>query len=327
VDSPLKENILELRVPSNSERQRLDKFLSQQLTSVTRAKIKKMIDSDRITVDGRAVKASHIVQVDETIRIDFPPPEPLDVVSEPIPLDIIYEDDHLLVVNKAPGMVVHPAYGNKSGTLVNALLAHCQSLSSVGGIVRPGLVHRLDKETSGLLVVAKDDVTHVELAKQLSQYKMDREYRAVVWGHPSQSSMRIEAALGRHPKDRTRMRIDEKGKHAATTFTVLDEMTFTSYLKLVLETGRTHQIRVHLSSLGHPVFGDSVYGGKGKQLAGMNTARVKFVNRLFRKFTRHMLHAQILTFRHPATQELMTFQSPLPTDMQELLHILKSSTV
>jgi 23S rRNA pseudouridine1911/1915/1917 synthase len=289
--------------------------------------LKKLVDEKRVVVNGMPTKAGHAVRPGEVIDVSFPAPEATDLEPEDIPLDIVYEDRHLLVVNKPAGMVVHPAYGNMSGTLVNALLAHCLTLSDVGGAKRPGLVHRLDKDTSGLLVVAKDDLTHVALARQLAVRKIDREYRAVIWGHMKQRSGRIEAALGRHPKDRTKMRVDRDGKLAVTNYEVLDEMTFTSYIKLNLETGRTHQIRVHMTSLGHPVFSDSTYGGRGKQLTGLNPARTKFVNRLFKKFTRQMLHARVLSFQHPATGELYTFEAPIPRDMKELIHILKSSTV
>ncbi len=318
---------IEITVTEETHKERLDKYLASQLPSVTRAKLKRLIDEDYVTVDGVPTKAGHALRPGETIVVNFPEPQPLDLQPESIPLDILYEDEYLLVVNKQAGLVVHPAYGNMSGTLVNALLAHSTSLSEVGGMTRPGLVHRLDKETSGLLVVAKDDVTHVHLARQLSAHKIDREYRAIVWGHLKQKQGTIKAALSRHPKDRTRMRIHSAGKQAITHYEVLHEMSFASYIKLNLETGRTHQIRVHMASLGHPVFSDSAYGGRGKQLASLNQQRVKFVNRLFNQFTRQMLHARVLAFIHPATDELLVFESTMPEDMAELLHTLKSSSV
>ncbi len=318
---------IEITVPEDKTKERLDIFLCSHLPSVTRAKLKRLVDEDLVLVNGEPTKAGHTVRPGEVITVHFPPPQPAHLEPEDIPLDIIYEDEYLLVVNKPAGMVVHPAYGNMNGTLVNALLAHCSTLSDVAGEKRPGLVHRLDKDTSGLLVVAKDDVTHVALAKQLSAHKIEREYRAIVWGIFKEKSGRIEAALGRHPRDRVKMCIDANGKHAVTNYTVLEEMSFTSYLRLNLETGRTHQIRVHMSYMGHPVFSDAAYGGRGRQLAGMSSARSKFVTRLFKKFTRQMLHARILAFEHPATGELLTFEAPIPHDMQELLHILKSSHV
>ena len=321
------EKILEIIVPEDKTRERLDKFLAGKLPSVTRSKIKKLIDDEKVTIDEKPVKANHIVRPGEVIRVAFPAREETNVVPENIPLDIVYEDEYLLVVNKPAGMVVHPAYANLTGTLVNALLAHCQSLSSVGGGQRPGLVHRLDKDTSGLLVVAKDDVTHVALARQLSDRKIEREYRAIVWGHLRKKSDRIEAPLARHPKDRVKMVIHKDGKHAVTHYKVLEELPLTSYLKLNLETGRTHQIRVHLASIGHPVFSDATYGGRGKQLAGLNHDKTRFATQLLKRFKRQMLHARTLAFIHPASGELMRFEAPIPEDMQQLLDFLRQHAV
>lgn len=318
---------LEIIVPQDKAKERLDLFLCSHLPSVTRAKLKRLVDENHILVNGQATKAGHVVRPGEIISVHFPPPQPMHLEAEDMPLDIIYEDDFLLVVNKPPGLVVHPAYGNMSGTLVNGLLAHCKSLSDVGGAKRPGLVHRLDKDTSGLLVVAKDDVTHVALAGQLSAHKIEREYRAIVWWHFKEAAGRIEAGIGRHPRDRIKMRIDANGKHSITNYRVLDEMGFTSYIQLNLETGRTHQIRVHMAHLGHPVFSDSTYGGRGKPLANLSSERAKFVSRLLKKFTRQMLHARILTFEHPDSRELLTFEAPIPSDMRRLLDILKNSDV
>jgi 23S rRNA pseudouridine1911/1915/1917 synthase len=318
-------NSLEIAVPAHKGKERIDKFLAGKLPSVTRSKIKKLIDEHSVSIDGKAVKANHIIRPGEVIAVVFPPALPHDLLPEKIPLDIVYEDDHLLVVNKPAGLVVHPAYGNMTGTLVNALLYHSHSLSGVGGNTRPGLVHRLDKDTSGLLVVAKDDVTHVHLARQLAERQIKRVYHAVVWGRFKKTTGRIEAPLARHPKERTKMVIHENGKFAVTNYRVLEELPLMSYIELKLETGRTHQIRVHLSSLGHPVFSDSTYGGRGRQLAGLNQERTAFVSRLFKKFNRQMLHAKTLSFIHPVSQKEMTFDSPLPGDMQELLDHLRSS--
>jgi len=322
------ENIMYFTVPEERARERLDTFLASQLPSVTRAKLKRLVDGGHVTIDEKPVtKAGHSLRAGDDIRIEFPPPKASHLEPEDIPLDIVFEDDDLLVVNKPPGMVVHPAYGNMSGTLVNALLGHAEQLSEVGGAKRPGLVHRLDKDTSGLLVVAKNDVTHVGLARQLSDHKMAREYRAIVCGHPKQQGGTIEAALGRHQKDRTKMRLDPSGKHAITHYTVLEELPLTSFVRLNLETGRTHQIRVHMASINHPVFGDSVYGGSGKWASGLTEDRQRFLHRLFKKYNRQMLHALSLAFNHPATGEWMQFESPLPDDMQKLLHILRTASV
>jgi 23S rRNA pseudouridine1911/1915/1917 synthase len=314
----------EIIIPQGKQKQRLDKFLCEQLPSVTRARLKSLIDNQLVTVNNLPCKAGHLVRPGEAIQVVFPSAPVTDIEPEPIPLEIIFEDHDLLVVNKPAGMVVHPAYGNMSGTLVNALLAHCEMLSNVGDSHRPGLVHRLDKDTSGLLVVAKNDISHVELAKQLSERKMEREYRAIVWGHPSEKSGRIEAPLARSPKDRTRMIISQNGKYAATNWEILQKFHLLSYLKLNLETGRTHQIRVHLGSIGHPVFADAIYGGRGKQLAGLNQSETQFAKHLLKTYPRQMLHAKTLSFVHPITKSLMRFESPIPDDMQNMLDELSA---
>jgi len=313
------ERLLVFTVSPDQEKERLDLFLANRLPAVTRARIKRLIDEGAVTVDGIARKAGHLVRPGEVITVSFPPVQSESVAPEAIPLDIVYEDEHLLVVNKEAGMVVHPAYANLSGTLVNALLAHCRSLSSVGGEARPGLVHRLDKETSGLLVVAKDDLTHVGLARQLAERKMEREYRAIVWGHLRQKQGTVQAALLRNPKDRLRMMIHPEGKMAVTHYRVLEELPLTSYLQLNLETGRTHQIRVHMASLGNPVFADATYGGRSGQLAGLNHEKTQLGLQLLKRYTRQMLHARTLAFVHPVTGELQRFESAIPADMQALL--------
>ncbi len=323
----MQEDLLEMVVPENQGKMRLDLFLCAHLPSVTRAKIKNLIDEDKVLVNNQSTKGGHLVRPGEVVTVTFPKIRPTTLEPEEIPLDIVFEDEYLLVVNKQPGMVVHPAYGNMKGTLVNALLAHCNSLSDVAGATRPGLVHRLDKDTSGLLVIAKNDVTHVGLSRQLAERKIDREYRAIVWWHLKEKQGRIEASLARSSKDRTRMMIDPDGKTAVTHYQVLEEMALTSYLKLNLETGRTHQIRVHMASIGHPVLSDQIYGGRGKQLAGMNNERTKLITLILKNFTRQMLHAKSLAFIHPITKQLMQFNSQIPQDMQKCLEILRSSSV
>ena len=307
-------------------KERLDLYLAARLPAVTRAKLKRLIDEGAVFVDSQPTKAGHLVRPGETIVVTFPAAAPTDVEPEEIPLEIVFEDEHLLVVNKAAGMVVHPAYANLSGTLVNALLAHCRSLSSIGGDARPGLVHRLDKDTSGLLVVAKSDLAHVGLARQLSEHKMEREYRAIVWGHLRQKQGCVRAALMRNPKDRLRMMIHPEGKMAVTHYQVLEELPLTSCMQLNLETGRTHQIRVHMSSLGHPVFADATYGGRTKQLAGLNHDKTQLGLHLLKTYTRQMLHARTLAFIHPITGEMKRFESAIPADMQALLDELRSQT-
>ena len=318
------EQTLEFIVAPAQGKERLDLYLASRLPAVTRAKLKRLIDDGAVSLDGRPTKAGHLVRPGETIVVTFPASAPEGVEPEEIPLDILYEDEHLLVVNTAAGMVVHPAYANLSGTLVNALLAHCRSLSSIGGDARPGLVHRLDKETSGLLVVAKNDLTHVGLARQLSEHKMEREYRAIVWGHLARKQGCVRAALMRNPKDRLRMMIHPEGKMAVTYYQVLEELPLTSYMQLNLETGRTHQIRVHMSSLGHPVFADATYGGRAKQLAGLNHDNTRLGLHLLKSCNRQMLHARTLAFTHPVTGELKRFECAIPADMQALLDELRS---
>ncbi len=323
----MSEKIITLIVPDGKEKERLDKFLANQLPSVTRAKLKTLIDDDLILVNGKPTKAGHLTRPGEEIVVHFPTIMPTTVEAEDIPLNIVFEDAHLIVVNKAAGMVVHPAFGNFRGTLVNALLAHCNKLSSVGGETRPGLVHRLDKDTSGLLVIAKDDPTHVGLARQLSERKMEREYHAIVWGHPKQMQGTVEAALMRNPKDRLRMMIHPDGKHAITHYRVLEKLPLTSYLQLNLETGRTHQIRVHMASLGHPIFADATYGGRSRQLAGLNHDKTQWGMHLLKTYTRQMLHARTLSFVHPITHELLRFSSEIPQDMSSLLQELRQFSV
>ncbi|HNR69667.1 MAG TPA: RluA family pseudouridine synthase [bacterium] len=308
-----------LLVPEGKNKERLDKFLTQQLPSVTRSKIQKLIEAGHVTIDGQGVKSNHLVRPGEELCVHFPRPAKSTVEGENIPLNIVYEDDDLLVVNKSAGRVVHPAFGNMSGTLVNALIYHCCELSRLGGETRPGLIHRLDKDTSGLLVVAKTDPVHVALARQLSDRLIKREYRALVWGHLRQKKGTISAAMARHHRERTRMVVNPAGKTAVTHYEVLQEFDFMSFVRLNLETGRTHQIRVHMSSIGHPVFADATYGGRSKQLAGLNQSRTQLGLALLKKYDRQMLHAKTLTFFHPVRRENMTFDSPLPDDMQALL--------
>jgi 23S rRNA pseudouridine1911/1915/1917 synthase len=322
------EKTYKIIVPLDKKKDRLDKFLANNMPSVTRAKIKNLVDEKRVTVNGENQKAGYIIRPNEEIIVNFPPAQKAGLGPENIPLDIVHEDEHLIIVNKPAGMVVHPAVNNWNGTLVNALIYHCQSLSDVGGVSRPGLVHRLDKDTSGLLVIAKNDVAHVKLAKQLSTRKMEREYRAIVWGRFKKPTGTINAALARSPKDYQKIIIHPDGKHAITHYQVLEEFPLMSLLKLNLETGRTHQIRVHMTSIGHPIFSDAAYGGRGKLLAGLNHTRSLFVTNLLKQFKRQMLHAKTLAFVHPTeTEKLSRYDSPLPQDMADLLDILLNDSM
>jgi len=316
---------IEILVPENKGKERLDTFLVREIGKVSRSQIQRLIKEGFVTVDGRNVKPNHFVQPLEKISVFVAEPRPMELLPEEIPLSIVYEDDFLLVVNKKAGMVVHPAFGHSSGTLVNALLAHCQNLSTVNEPYRPGIVHRLDKDTSGLLVVAKNDNVHQNLAKQFAEKSVIRQYVAVVWGKFSESSGTIETLLSRSIKDRRKIKVAAVGKNAVTHFNVEEEFPLTSLLSLRLETGRTHQIRVHLSYIGHPVFGDHTYGGRGRQLGGLNKAKTALAMELLNIMPRQALHAKTLGFIHPITGEHCFFDSDLPDDMKRLINRLREA--
>ena len=313
-------------VPPGKARERLDIYLTHHIENATRSKVQQGIKSGLITVDGKKVKSSHQVSPGEAIHVSIPRPPPPDVVAENIPLEILYEDDHLIVVNKPAGMVTHPAYGNYTGTLVNALLHHCNSrLSTLNDQTRPGIVHRLDKDTSGLMVIAKDDSVHAQLAKQFSRRTIDRAYWAIVWGRFEKGKKLglIEAALGRSKSDRKKIAVSKTGKDAATEYEVLEEFEYLSLVKLKLRTGRTHQIRVHLHHIGHPVFGDPTYGGRRIAWGGTEKKKKEEVQRFLKIITRQALHAKTLGFIHPVTKETLHFESGLPSDFQEMLNLLR----
>lgn len=275
---------------------RIDKWVSKKNGDISRSMLQKLIGEQKITVNGKFAAKSYLVKNGDIIEIDVPEPLELDVVPENISIEIVYQDEHLLVVNKPKGMVVHPAAGNYSGTLVNALLYHCKGqLSSINGVIRPGIVHRIDKNTSGLLIVAKTDKAHVGLAEQIKAHTFTREYQAVVCGKLKETTGIIDAPIGRHPVDRKKMCVTEKNsKEAKTEYTVLEEYENYTYVKLKLFTGRTHQIRVHMSYIGCPVFGDDVYGKPSKYCEGQ------------------CLHAKKIGFVHPIDGKYYEFDSELP---------------
>ena len=302
------------------EGKRLDRLLAATYPALSRSRIQRLISDGQILVDGRRVRPSHRVSTGEQVAIRIPPSEPVSIDPEAIPLDIFFEDDHLLVVNKPAGMIVHPAGRVRSGTLVNALLSHCALLSGINGELRPGIVHRLDKETSGLLMVAKGDVAHRGLAAQLEARTVSRRYLALVWGHPSAAAGRVEGAIGRHPADRKRMAVrEEGGRAAATRFEVVSRYDFLSLMSLRLETGRTHQIRVHMSHIGHPVFGDAIYGGRQRRMKGIAPQYRGEAALLLKLAARQMLHAEALGFLHPVSGEALRFQADPPADMRTVL--------
>lgn len=317
------EKIIDVVIPADKKKERLDKFLTRFIGSVSRARLQKLIEEGLVMINGQPAKASHLVMPDEHIKVIIPRPKKVDIQPEKIPLNIIYEDKQLLVVNKEAGMVVHPAFSNYTGTLVNALLYHCGDLSSVGGRQRPGIVHRLDKDTSGLMVVAKDDITHNDLSRQFKEKTTEREYLAIVWGRFKKRHGKIETHIARSPKDRKRMTVQTSGKLAITNYEVLESFSLHSVVKLNLETGRTHQIRVHLSYIGHPVFGDTTYAGRNRQLGALSTRERQFASELLQIMPRQALHARIIGFRHPIKNEWLRFESQLPQDMQRLLQRLK----
>ena len=286
--------------------ERIDSYIAS-VTELSRSNVQKLIEGGAILVNGKTCKANYKLRAGDVAEIQMPEPEDIEALPENIPLDIIYEDSDIIVINKARGMVVHPAAGNYTGTLVNALLYHCKDLSDINGVRRPGIVHRIDKDTTGLLAVAKNNNAHLALAEQLQDHTMSRVYYAVVEGIIGENSGTVNAPIGRHDNDRKKMAVNTRvGKPAVTHFEVLERLDNCTLVKCRLETGRTHQIRVHMAYTGHPVTGDPVYGIKNTR--GMDG---------------QALHAGELTLIHPATGEPVTFKAPLPEDFEKLLKRLR----
>ena len=279
---------------------RLDIFVAGRC-GVSRSYAQKLIELGDVTVNGGSAKPSRKVGSGDRVSVTLPPPEPLDLAPEDIPLKVVYEDNDVIVIDKPAGLVVHPTAGQRTGTLVNALLARCPSLGGIDGTPRQGIVHRLDKDTSGLMMVAKNDAAHASLSRQIKKRAIAKAYIVLVVGHLSPESGAIEAPIGRSPRDRKRMGVVSRGKEARTQYQVIRYLDGHTLLEAILETGRTHQIRVHFSAIGHPVFGDPVYGKKSKVLG------------------RQFLHAHRLGFRLPSTREYVEFTSSLPADLQEAL--------
>ncbi|GAA0689222.1 MULTISPECIES: RluA family pseudouridine synthase [Clostridium] len=290
---------------------RIDKYLSSLLDGKSRSYIQRVIDDGKVNVNGKIVKSNYKLKIKDIINLEIPEPTELEVIPENIPLDILYEDKDVIVVNKSQGMVVHPAPGSYNGTMVNALLYHCKDLSGINGVIRPGIVHRIDKDTSGILVVAKNDNSHNILAEQLKDHSMTREYYALVEGIIKEDEGTINEPLARHPKERIKISVVKGGREAITHFKVIERFKEYTLVKCILETGRTHQIRVHMAYIGHPLVGDPVYGYK----------KQKF------KLQGQMLHAKVLGFIHPSTKEYMQFESPLPDYFTEIINKLKSSSL
>ena len=301
-------DIFKFQINEEWEGLRIDKYLSSNLDFLSRSYIQKMIQDQNVTVNSKVVKANYNLRLEDEIQFCLPPSIEPDILAEDIPLDILYEDLDVIVVNKPKDMVVHPAAGHYSGTLVNALMAHCKdSLSGINGVMRPGIVHRIDKDTTGSLIICKNDTSHEIIAKQLKEHSIVRKYRAICMGVLKEDEYIIDAPIGRHPIERKKMAINEKnGKQAVTHVKVLERLKNATYIECRLETGRTHQIRVHLSSLGHPLLGDELYGDTKNKY----------------KLQGQTLHAYILGFIHPTTEEYIETIAPIPGYIEKLLKIL-----
>jgi 23S rRNA pseudouridine1911/1915/1917 synthase len=318
--------ILKLTVPESEAGNRLDIFCAHKVDGYTRSHFTKLAAAGNIRKDSSILKASYKVKSGDRIIIEMSPPPPLEAEPEDIPLDILYEDDYLLVVNKPSGMVSHPAAGNYTGTLINALLYHFSDLKNLSEKVRPGLVHRLDKDTSGLLIIAKDENTLAMLQDMMKKREINREYVALVWGKMAASEGTIDLPMGRSPGDRKVMKVyGSKPREAVTHYNVEKSYAIAELLKIRLQTGRTHQIRVHLSHYGHPVVGDPTYGGRSKAITRLTGHKKKLGLSLLRVLSSQALHAQNLKFTHPATHKTMEFTSDLPDDFQKAVEILESS--
>lgn len=325
-------NRLAITLAPESAGDRLDRALASALPELSRTRIQALVRAGKVTLGGNPVAdAKAKVAGGEEVEIEIPPPEPAIPQAEDIPLTIVYEDEHLLVIDKPAGLVVHPGAGNWSGTLVNALLAHCRgSLSGIGGVERPGIVHRLDKDTSGLMVVAKNDRAHRALAEQFADHgrtgPLERAYRALVWGVPSRQRGTIETTIDRDPRNREKMAVarPERGREAITHWEIEEKLPVgpVSLVVCRLETGRTHQIRVHMTHLGHPLLGDDVYGaGFRSKIRHLPPGAVEALAALGRQ----ALHAAHLAFEHPATGELMSFDSEMPADLQRLVEAMREA--
>lgn len=296
-------------IDTTEQGERVDKFLSNRLASHSRSYIQKLIETGAVTLNQRPVKANYKLRAEDEILIAIPEPVIPNIEAENIPLDILYEDHDILIVNKPKDMVVHPAFGHTSGTLVNALMFHCRdSLSTINGVMRPGIVHRIDKDTSGVLVICKNDQAHQHVAGQLKEHSITRKYHAIVHGNLKEENGTVHTTIGRHPQDRKKMAVHVKnGKDAVTHYRVLQRLRGYTYIECTLETGRTHQIRVHMASIGHPVLGDMVYGPAKCPVKGLQG---------------QTLHAMVLGFIHPGTGKYVEFQADLPAYFVELLNKL-----
>lgn len=317
----------EFLVSEEDEGKRLDAFLSSYVADVSRSAFQRMIDEGCVTVNGATPRSSHKLKTGEVVAYAIPEVKPAHMSAEDIPLNIVHEDEDLIVINKPKNMVVHPAPGAESGTIVNALLAHCKGLSTIGGEERPGIVHRLDKDTSGLMVVAKNDVTHRDLQKQIQARTAVRKYLVLVWGDPRFQQAEVDAPIGRHPADRKKMAVIEsasfRSREATTDLRVMERFGPFALLEATLRTGRTHQVRVHAAYAGHPVVGDPVYSNDRRLNTG-NREFIAVVNGLIDALGGQALHAYYLSFTHPRTGERLEFTAPLPEEMEHLVGYIRA---
>jgi 23S rRNA pseudouridine1911/1915/1917 synthase len=315
------DEVRELVVEPAAARSRLDRWLAAQLPALSRARLQALIEEGRVRLDGAPARASARVRAGQRVHVHIPAPAAAAPRAEDIPLTVVHEDPHLLVLDKPAGMSVHPGAGRGEGTLVNALLHHVRDLSGVGGVLRPGIVHRLDRGTSGLLVVAKDDATHRALAEQFARRSVEKEYLAVVLGVPHPREGRITAPIGRHPVQRKRMAVRERGGRAAlSAYRVEEALDGAALVRVRIHTGRTHQIRVHMAAVGHPVAGDREYGGTRTPPSRRARSRAALAG-----MRRPALHAARLAFTHPATGERLRFESPAPPDITALVQELRAA--
>jgi len=305
---------------------RLDKYLVESGVGVSRSEVQRLIDAGRVLVDGKKVKAHHLLKGGEKVTCTYGVAEKIAVEPEDIPINVVYEDDDVIVVDKQAGIVVHPVRGNLHGTLVNALLYHCKSLSEGGDMFRPGVIHRLDKDTTGLLVFARSSKAKSNLGRQMEERTITRKYLTMCWGDMPQKSGTIEAPVGRHSFDRRKMAVTPlSSRSAVTTYVVKERFGIATYMELKLLTGRTHQIRVHLQHFGHPVVADATYGGRKKSaLVDIVKKHMSKINDVLEIIDRQALHAAILGFNHPSTGKYAEFSSPLPKDMSNLLEFLRN---
>ncbi len=320
MDGKATENSFKCLVDEDDAGARLDIFLSEQYDGLSRSQLKKLIERGSVLVNGESSKASYTLKTSDTVTVSIPDKPALAATPQRLALDIVFEDSHLIVVDKAAGMVVHPAAGNPDGTLVNALLGHCDRLANIGAPLRPGIVHRLDKDTSGLIVTAKDDASYYSLSKQFQDRTVDRNYSALAFGVPKERSGVIKSTIGRHLSDRKRFSsITTEGKEAITEWEVERKFKNFALFKLKLRTGRTHQIRVHMKEMGFPLVGDPVYGSRRK----LNNLKDKALKENLEPFKRQALHAFTLGFVHPVTKEKLFFESKLPEDLENIISAIE----